>query len=231
MNKIDDLIASQGEDYTIMYGGSAIGTGGDVKAWRKGQAASAYYVYQQVYDEAGQPIEGEFVDRNGDGIINSDDRYFYKKADADILMGFTSKVLYKNWDFSFSLRSSLGNYNYNAVELSNSNLSTSSIYSGSSFHNRPLMSLAKGWQTDNANEGVSDYAIQNASFLKCDNITVGYSFDKIGSLAVSGRVYGTVQNVFTITNYKGLDPEVSGGYDSNIYPRPFVGILGLNLNF
>ncbi len=230
-NKIDDLVASQGDDYTILYGGSAIGTGGDVKAWRKGQASSAYYVYQQVYDENGQPLEGEFVDRNGDGVINSDDRYFYKKADASVLMGLTSKLMYKHWDFSFSLRASLGNYNYNAVEISNSNISTSSLYSGSSFHNRPVMSLAKNWQTDNANEGVSDYAIQNASFLKCDNITLGYSFDSVGKIPVGGRIYGTVQNVFTITNYKGLDPEVSGGYDSNIYPRPFVAILGLSLNF
>ncbi len=230
-NKIDDLIASQGDNYTIMYGGAAIGTGGDVKAWRKGEAASAYYVYQQVDDAYGQPIEGEFVDRNGDGIINADDRYFYKKADANVLMGLTSKLIYKNWDFSFSLRASLGNYNYNAVEISNSNLSTSSIYSGSAFHNRPLMSLDKNWQTDNTMEGVSDYAIQNASFLKCDNITLGYSFDHIGRAAIGGRIYLTAQNVFTITKYKGLDPEVSGGYDSNIYPRPFVGILGLNLNF
>ncbi|MCD8305522.1 MAG: TonB-dependent receptor [Prevotella sp.] len=230
-NRIDDLIASQGEDYTIMYGGAAIGTGGDVKAWRKGESASAFYVYQQVYDEAGQPIEGEFVDRNGDGVINADDRYFYKKADASVLMGLTSKLIYKHWDFSFSLRASLGNYNYNAVEISNSNLSTSSLYSGYAFHNRPIMSLAKNWQTDNVMEGVSDYAIQNASFLKCDNITLGYSFDKIGKAPLGGRVYATVQNVFTITDYKGLDPEVSGGYDSNIYPRPIVAILGLSLNF
>ncbi len=230
-NKIDDLIASQGDDYTIMYGGAAIGTGGDVKAWRKGEASSAYYVYQQVYDEMGLPIEGEFVDRNGDGIINADDRYFYKKADANMLMGFTSKLMWKNWDFSFSLRASLGNYNYNAVEISNSNLSVSSIYSGSSFHNRPIMSLEKNWQTDNTMEGVSDYSIQNASFLKCDNITLGYSFEHIGRAAIGGRIYLTAQNVFTITKYKGLDPEVSGGYDSNIYPRPFVGILGLSLNF
>ncbi len=230
-NRIDDLIAAQGDDYTIMYGGAAIGTGGDVKAWRKGEASSAYYVYQQVYDEAGQPLEGEFVDRNGDGIINADDRYFYKKADANVLMGLTSKLIWKNIDFSFSLRASLGNYNYNAVEISNSNLSTSSIYSGSAFHNRPLMSLEKNWQTDNTMEGVSDYAIQNASFLKCDNITIGYSFSHIFSMPISGRVYLTAQNVFTITKYKGLDPEVSGGYDSNIYPRPFVAILGLNLNF
>ncbi len=230
-NEIDDLIASQGDDYTIEYGGSAIGTGGNVKGWRKGEAASAYYVYQQVYDKSGQPLEGEFVDRNGDGIINSDDRYFYKKADADVLMGFTSKLTYKNWDFSFSLRASLGNYNYNAVEIGNSNLSTSSIYSGSAFHNRPKMSLAKNWQTDNEMEGLSDYAIQNASFLKCDNITIGYSFDKLFGLNINGRAYVTAQNVFTITEYKGLDPEISGGYDSSVYPRPFVGIFGLNLNF
>ncbi len=230
-NKIDELVASQGDDYTVMYGGAAIGTGGDVKGWRKGEASSAFYVYQQVYDENGLPLEGEFVDRNGDGVINANDRYFYKKADANVLMGLTSKLIYKHWDFSFSLRASLGNYNYNAVEISNSNLSTSSLYSGSAFHNRPIMSLAKNWQTDNVMEGVSDYAIQNASFLKCDNITLGYSFDSVGKLRVGGRIYGTVQNVFTITDYKGLDPEVSGGYDSNIYPRPIVAILGLSLNF
>ncbi len=77
----------------------------------------------------------------------------------------------------------------------------------------------------------SDYFIQNASFLKCDNITLGYSFDRIGKWTINGRVYATAQNVFTITNYKGIDPEVSGGYDSAIYPRPFTGILGLSLNF
>ncbi len=230
-NRIDDLVASQGDDYTITYGGAAIGKGGNVKGWRKGEAASAYYVFQQVYDENGLPIEGEFVDRNGDGVINDDDRYFYKKADASVLMGITSKLMYKHWDFSFSLRASIGNYDYNAVELSTSNLSVSSIYSGSAFQNRPIMSLAKNWQTDNTNEGVSDYAIQNASFLKCDNITLGYSFDKIGKAPLGGRVYATVQNVFTITDYKGLDPEIKDGYDSNLYPRPIVAILGLSLNF
>ena len=77
---------------------------------------------------------------------------------------------------------------------------------------------------------MSDYFVQNASFLKCDNITLGYSFDKLfGTL--SGRVYATVQNVFTITDYKGLDPEVGGGIDNNIYPRPLVSMLGLSLNF
>ena len=232
-NEIDELLAAQGDDYTIQYGGAAVGTanGEYIKGWRKGYSASAFYTYQQVYDANGLPIEGEFVDRNGDGIINGDDRYFYKKADADVLMGFTSKLMYKKWDFSFSLRASLGNYVYNAVECSKANISTTSIYSGSAFHNVANMSLAKNWQTDNVYEGLSDYYIQNGSFLKCDNITLGYSFDKLFGAKISGRAYLTAQNVFTITKYKGLDPEISGGYDSNVYPRPFTGIFGLSLNF
>ena len=91
--------------------------------------------------------------------------------------------------------------------------------------------LDKSWQYIDNVSSQSDYFIQNASFLKCDNITLGYSFDKICNWDITGRVYFTAQNVFTITNYKGIDPEVSGGYDSAIYPRPFTGILGVSLNF
>lgn len=232
-NEIDELVASQGDDYVVQYGGTAVGAGSSdgIKGWAVGQPSTAFYTYQQVYDENGQPIEGEFVDRDGNGVINSDDRYFYKKADPDVLMGFTSKLIYKNWDFSFSLRASLGNYNYNAVECSNSNLSPSSIYSGSTWHNVLDIARPKNWQQVSSTDALSDYFIQNASYLKCDNITLGYSFDKIGKLPLGGRIYFTAQNVFTVTKYKGLDPEVNGGYDSNIYPRPFMGILGVNLNF
>lgn len=91
--------------------------------------------------------------------------------------------------------------------------------------------LEKKWNYVSTEDGLSDYFIQNASFLKCDNITVGYSFEKLFSLPISGRIYATAQNVFTITKYKGIDPEINGGYDGNIYPRPFTGVLGLNLNF
>lgn len=232
-NEIDELVASQGDDYVVQYGGSAVGAGSSdgIKGWTVGQPSTAYYTYQQVYDENGQPIEGEFVDRDGNGVINGDDRYFYKKADPDVLMGLTSKLIYKNWDLSFSLRASLGNYNYNAVECSNSNLSSSSTYSGSTWHNVLDMARPKNWQQVSSTDALSDYFIQNASYLKCDNITLGYSFDKIGALALGGRIYFTAQNVFTVTKYKGLDPEVNGGYDSNIYPRPFMGILGVSLNF
>lgn len=232
-NKIDKLVASDDENYKILHGGLAVGDSGSdgIQAWAVGHPVSAYYTYQQVYDENGLPIEGEFVDRNGDGIINSNDRYFYKKADADVLMGFTSKLIYKNWDFSFSLRASLGNYAYNAVEANSSNVDPERLYNGSAWHNVPTMVLEKNWNYVSTEDALSDYFIQNASFLKCDNITLGYSFEKLFGLSVSGRVYATAQNVFTISKYKGIDPEINGGYDGSIYPRPFTCVFGVNLNF
>jgi len=232
-NKIDKLVASDDPNYKILHGGLAVGDAGSdgIQAWAIGHPVSAYYTYQQVYDKNGQPIEGEFVDRNGDGIITSSDRYFYKKADADVLMGFTSKLIYKQWDFSFSLRSSLGNYAYNAAEANNSNIDPERLYNGSTWHNVPTMVLDKNWQYISTVDALSDYFIQNASFLKCDNITLGYSFEKLFGLPINGRVYATAQNVFTISKYKGIDPEINGGYDGNIYPRPFTGVLGVNLNF
>ena len=232
-NEIDELVKSTGDKYIIRHGGIAVGDSGSngIKGYSVGEAVSAFYTYQQVYDEKGQPIEGEFVDRDNNGIINDNDRYFYKKSDPDVLMGLSSKLIYKNWDFSFSLRASLGNYAYNAVECSRSDLSVTGIYSGNAWHNVPQMSLAKNWKKVDALDALSDYFIQNASFLKCDNITLGYSFDKLFGQKISGRAYLTAQNVFTITKYKGLDPEINGGYDGSIYPRPLVGIFGLSLNF
>ena len=196
-----------------------------------GQSASAYYVFQQVYDMNGNPIEGQFVDRNADGVINNDDRYFYKKSTPDVTMGFTSKLIYKNWDLGFSMRANLNNYNYFALEAGNANLSLSNLTIGESYHNVMKMETAKNWQYVDGNDAMSDYFIQNASFLKLDNITLGYSFDKLFGKNISGRVYATAQNVLTITKYDGLDPEVDGGYDGTLYPRPFTGIFGLTLNF
>ena len=232
-NEIDELVASTGEDYKILHGGLAIGDSGSdgIKSWHVGNAVEAFYAYQQVYDADGQPIDGQYVDRNADGIINQDDRYYYKKSTPDVTMGFTSKLMYKNWDLGFSLRASFNNYVYNGVEASNSDLSLSRTYQGNAWRNVLDMARSKNWQTANLLGALSDYYIQNASFLKCDNITLGYSFDNLFGLKASGRVYATAQNVFTITKYKGLDPEINGGYDGNIYPRPFAGILGVSLNF
>ena len=231
-NKIDHLISTDGAPIGHAYASVGGSGAGAVMAYAEGHPVSAFYVFQQVYDEAGQPIQGEFVDRDGNGVINEGDKYFYKKADADVLMGFSSKLIWKNWDFSFSLRASLNNYMYNSIEANDrANVSPSYVYSNNTWHNVVKYQLDKNWQYIDNNSSQSDYFIQNASFLKCDNITLGYSFNRIGKSNISGRVYATAQNVFTITNYKGIDPEVSGGYDSAIYPRPFTGILGVSLNF
>ena len=232
-NKIDKLLASDDADYKILHGGLAVGDSGSdgIKAWAVGHPVSAFYTYQQVYDQNGQPIEGQFVDRNGDGTINSADRYFYKKADADVIMGMTSKLIYKNWDFGFSLRASLGNYAYNGVEAGRSNISVERLFNGNTWHNVTNMTMAKDWSYISTEDALSDYFIQNASFLKCDNITLGYSFENLFGMKISGRAYLTAQNVFTISKYKGIDPEINGGYDGNIYPRPFTGVFGVSLNF
>ena len=231
-NEITKLTTGDSENYYVAAGDN-IGGGRDMKAMAHavGHPASSFYVYQQVYDENGKPIENEFVDRNGDGTINGDDRYFYKKPTADVLMGLTSRLSYQSWDLSFSLRSSLNNYVYNSVEAGGSDCNPTSVYSFGALNNRPLMGVANNIQNLKDNTLLSDYFVQNASFMKCDNITLGYSFKKLFGAPIGGRVYAAVQNVFTITKYKGLDPEVEKGLDNNIYPRPLTTLIGLSLNF
>ena len=231
-NEITKLTTGDSENYYVAAGDN-IGGGRDMKAMAHavGHPASSFYVYQQVYDENGKPIENEFVDRNGDGTINGADHYFYEKRTPDVLMGLTSRLSYKSWDFSFSLRASLNNYVYNSVEAGGSDCNPTSVYSFGALNNRPLMGVANNIQSKNDNTLLSDYFVQNASFMKCDNITLGYSFKKLFGAPIGGRVYAAVQNVFTITKYKGLDPEVEKGLDNNIYPRPLTTLIGLSLNF
>ncbi len=224
-NEITKLTTGSGEGYYVPAGNASRGTGSPIKVHAVGYPASSFYVYQQVYDSNGKPIENLFVDRNGDGMINDQDKYIYENPAADVTMGLTSKLMWKNWDFSFALRASLGNYVYNDTDADNAGLE---VYSTLGFFsNRPVSAL----DTQFLGQGdyfASDYYVQNASFLRCDNITLGYSFK---GKTVSGRVYATVQNPFVITKYKGLDPEVDGGIDNNIYPRPLTTMLGLTLEF
>ncbi|MEG1562719.1 MAG: TonB-dependent receptor [Bacteroides sp.] len=203
------------------------GTGTMIQAQGVGNPVNSFYVYQQVYDKAGKPIEGMYVDRNGDGQVNESDKYFYKKPAADVTMGFTSKLIYKNWDFSFSLRANMNNYAYNNVASFNSPISEGWVNNKGYLSNRPFSAFETNFQNMNV---LSDYYVQNASFLRCDNITLGYSFKNLFK-SLNGRVYGTVQNPFVITKYDGLDPEVKDGIDKNLYPRPLVGIFGLSLTF
>ena len=212
------------------------GTGNYGMANQVGYAANSFYVYQQVYDEKGMPIENMVVDRDGDGKITGSDRYLYKQISAPLTMGFSSRLEYKTWDLGFSLRGSFGNYVYNNVEQSYSNLSKASIWTSSNYmSNRMPSTLDKNFQTDELSAKLTDYYVQNASFIKVDNITLGYSFENFLKGAsykgLSGRAYATVSNVATFTNYKGLDPECPSGVDSNMYPRPISFIVGLNLNF
>lgn len=213
------------------------GSGAYLQANQVGYAMNSYYVYQQVYDKNGKPIENCVVDRNGDGKINESDKYLYKSPAAPVTMGFSSRLEYKNWDFGFSLRASIGNYVYNNVEQSMSNMNTGEWFSNSLkyFSNRMKSTVERNWQTYEITSKLSDYYVKNASFLKCDNITLGYSFNNLfkssGWHGLSGRAYATASNVFTITNYDGLDPEVGDGNDNNLYPRPFSLVVGLSLNF
>jgi iron complex outermembrane receptor protein len=202
-----------------------------------GEAVNSFYVYQQAYDKDGKPLEGVVVDRNADGQINDDDRYYYKDPAPDIVMGLTTKFIYKNWDLSASFHASLGNYVYYDFLSLNANLSPSGLFSNSSFHNKTPENVALGWTgTTPVQNYLSDYFVRNASFVKCSNITLGYSFPSLvttrtGIKTLDGRVFFTVQNPFMITNYDGIDPEVSNGIDSNPYPRPRSFQLGVNLNF
>ena len=232
-NEITKLTGNDDPSYYVTAGGAVAGKiGSFVQVQKVGNPINSFYVYQQVYDSEGKPIENTFVDRNGDGVINSSDRYIYKKPAGDVLMGLTSKMTWKNWDFSFALRASLNNYVYNAVLSGNCSLGT--IYNNNAYNNRLASSIGLGFNGD-GDYYLSDYFVQNASFLRCDNISLGYSFDKLFSTSayngISGRVYATVQNPFVITKYGGLDPEVGSGIDNNIYPRPTTFLLGLSLQF
>ena len=226
-NEITELIGQEG--YKVEVGGISSGTGNNCQAHTVGYAANSFYVYQQVYGQDGTPLEGVFVDRNADGVINDADRYYYKSPAAPWTFGLASRLQWRNVDFSFSLRANIGNYVYNDFEAGSSNISKAGVYTNDYLANRPKNVLGKAWTSWDC--VLSDYFVQNASFLKCDNITLGYSFDDLFGTKLSGRVYATASNVFTITDYKGIDPEVDGGIDNNIYPRPFTGLVGLTLNF
>lgn len=234
-NEITKLTGGDDADYYVETGDKiSPGNNTKVQAHKVGYAAKSFYVYQQVYDENGKPIENMFVDRNGDGIINSADKYMFKDPAPDVTMGLTSKMLYKNWDFSFALRASFNNYVYYNFLADKARVGGSYLASNNSYHNYTKEAEALGF-TGLGEYYMSDYFVRNASFLRCDNITLGYSFKNLfkgnSDRGVRGRIYATAQNPFIISKYKGLDPEVSSGIDSNPYPRATTFLLGINLQF
>ncbi|HEX5170814.1 MAG TPA: TonB-dependent receptor [Cyclobacteriaceae bacterium] len=203
-----------------------------------GFPAFSFFPYQQVYDADGRPIEGLYVDRSGDGapvVGNSLNKYHYKRPAPDFLMGLNTRLNYKNIDFSFSSRLSVGNYVYNNVEAGYAYYNTA--YTLQHFRNIPKSISNTEFVSQ---QQLSDYYVQNASFFKMDNMSVGYSFDNVLSEKLKARLSFTVQNAFIITDYKGIDPELGPagegvtqgfGIDNNIYPRPRTFLLGVNLTF
>lgn len=219
-NKITRL--SEGAD--TQFG--SVGTDLNAQIHSMGYAASSFYVYEQVYDQAGNPIEGCFVDRNGDGRINEADKYIYHSPDPKVTMTWNNTVNWRNWDFGIVLRANLGNWLYNA------NMSgTTDIAANNSLPLSNLMNDTFLFQDQSTDTKLSDYWVQNASFLRCDNITVGYTWRNLLNNNLRLRLYGAVQNPFVITKYKGIDPEVSGGIDGGVYPRPVTFSVGLVASF
>lgn len=220
-SEITNLASTQ-----VLVGGIGGGTGNTIQVQSQGYQPNSFYTYQQVYDNAGKPIEGVYVDRNGDGIINSADLYKYKSPAPDVLLGFSTKFAYKNLDLGFTMRASLGNYVYNNIASQYGNLQ--GISNNNFLQNIHTSYLDTGFQKG---QYFSDYYIENASFLRMDNINVGYNIPNFINKNSNMRIFGSVQNVFIITKYSGLDPEVFNGIDNNLYQRPRIYSLGFNFQF
>jgi iron complex outermembrane receptor protein len=214
----------------IATGDISGGVGNTIQIQSTGYAPNSFYVYEQVYGTDGKPLEGVYVDRNGDGVINSKDMYRYKKPYADFTFGVMSNMTYKKWDFSMAWRASTGNYNYNNVDSSNGYLARS-ISQITPLNNINPSFFNTGFVNEGNNRYFSDYYIQNASFIKLDNVSLGYNFSQPFGKNTSAKLSLGVQNALTITKYSGLDPEIFGGIDNMIYPRARMYVIGCNVNF
>ena len=212
----------------IFDGASGAGTGGTSQILAEGYTPNSFYVYKQLFNVAGKPIEGAYADLNGDGIINGSDRYIHYNGDPDLQLGFTSNIKCYNFDLTFNLRASIGN------RLLNTYKSTGSYYSqlqNGELQNTSPNVLNTNFGIQTGESVISDIFIENASFLRMDYATLGYTFPKWLEGKASLRLFAGVQNPFIITNYSGLDPELSGGIDQTIYPRQRQILFGANVKF
>jgi TonB-dependent starch-binding outer membrane protein SusC len=223
-NEITKLTMSENSDYYVQTGSISGGTGNKIQVQKVGEPLNSFFVYQQVYDSNGNPIDGVYVDRDGNGVINSGDLYCYKSPMPDYTLGISSRLNYKKWEFSFSGRASFGNYMYNNVA---SGSTYASLYTSNFLSN---INYSANETKFKSTQYFSDYYVENASFFKMDNIALSYN-TPILNKKVNLKVSGMVQNAFVITKYKGLDPEIYSGIDNNVYPRSRAYILGLNLEF
>jgi TonB-dependent starch-binding outer membrane protein SusC len=207
----------------VATGGISGGVGNTIQIHSIGYRPSSFFVLQQVYTDQKKPIEGLYVDRNKDGVINNLDYYRYQSPEPTVVLGFNTAVSYEKWNFSTVLRANFGNYMYN------------NIFSGNGVFQPGSQSFLNNVHRNYQETGFgtyqyfSDYYVENASFLRMDNFTVSYDFGKVFNNKANLRVTGNVQNVFVTSKYRGLDPEIAGGIDNNFYPRPRIFSLGANL--
>ncbi|MBB5394791.1 TonB-dependent receptor [Mucilaginibacter sp. AK015] len=226
--KVTNLTLNPDPGSKVGAGDIAGGTGVTLKYNAVNQVPGSFFVYQQVYDDNGKPLEGVYVDRDNNGVINTADQYFYKAPDPNITMGFNTAFTYKKWTVSTVLRANLGNYVYDNVS-SNFGIRSNILSPSGLINNAGTDILFTNFQN---NQYMSDYYVKNASFLKMDNFGVSYDFGRIiKSSKTNFRVSANCQNVFVVSNYKGLDPELVSGIDYNLYPRPRTFTLGLNVSF
>lgn len=235
-SKITKLTTSYNSDYEgIVAAYAPFGTGTPLSRHQIDNSPYTFWLYQQVYDENGKPIQNAIVDRNNNGVIDEGDRYFTGKNPlADVYMGLGSLFKYKNWDLGFNLRASIGNYIFNAQNADNGTYNNYGGLGVLSNYNKDAIDFTGGFKyLDSTESRLTDLYLENASYLKMDNITVGYTFNRFFTSKLSGRISASVQNVFTITKYSGLDPELPGidGIDNSVWPRSRIYTLGLNINF
>jgi iron complex outermembrane receptor protein len=232
-SKVTKLTAAYDPDYAGTVAGDDIdgGTGNKIMIHSIGYEPFTFYTYKQVYDKVtGKPIDGAFVDLNEDGQINENDLYHYKSRSPKDILGFSTSLSYKKWSFSTVLRANLGNYLFNNVAYNRGRINhimDPTMY----IMNASTEIYLSGFSGLSLNQSQSDYFVQNASFLKMDFFNIGYNVGKVFNKKVNLRTNLNAQNVFTITKYKGIDPEQFSGIDNAIYPRPFMASLGINLDF
>lgn len=223
--EITKLTLGNNPNFFIPKGGISGGVGNTVQIWKESYDPTTFFVFRQVYDEAGNPVEGAYVDVNGDNTITEADRQPYKKASPDFYMGFTNNLNYKDFTFSFTFRGSFGGYNYNNTQSNMGYVESATVHPQAYYTNLHTNALTTNFVNS---QFFSDYYVQPADFIKLDNISLSYLFPYEKS---SLQASFTVANVFTLSDYDGLDPEILGGIDNNIYPRPRTYVLGLFYTF
>ena len=230
--KFTKLNATDDDSYYIQTSGISHGTGSYVGRHQVGYAPYSYWVFKQLYDSEGMPIQNAFVDLNEDGVINNDDKYCAGDPNPDFYYGLNVKLSYKNWDFGFNGHGSFGYKVFNDFASNNS-----TAYFDVNAGNLPNFATAvkrTGFtQISGDYQFFSDFYLEDASFFRMDDINLGYTFKEIGSWGGNIRVAASCQNVFVLTKYSGIDPEINStdGVDRTFWPRPRTFSVRLNVNF